>query len=121
VGACVSSLVGELRFWKLSGTTKKINKDKIPIGVGVGACVCALSCCSRVRLFASLWAVAHQAPLSMGFSRQEHWGQVPFPPPRIKSMSLSSPALGGGFFLLAPPGKPVGLHEPEVKSLDFTL
>ena len=79
--------------------------------------MCALSCCSRVRLFASLWAVAHQAPLSMGFSRQEHWGQVPFPPPRIKSTPLSSPALGGGFFLLAPRGKPVRLHEPEVKRL----
>ena len=36
---------------------------------------------SRVRLFATLWTVAHQAPLSMGFSRQEYWSGLPFPPP----------------------------------------
>ena len=38
-------------------------------------CVCVLS---RVRLFTVLWTVAHQAPLSMGFSRQEHWSGLPF-------------------------------------------
>ena len=36
---------------------------------------------SRVRLFATLWTVAHQAPLSMGFSRQEYWSGLPFPSP----------------------------------------
>ena len=36
---------------------------------------------SRVRLFATPWTVAHQAPLSMGFSRQEYWSGVPFPSP----------------------------------------
>ena len=39
-----------------------------------------LSCFSRVRLFATLWTVAHQAPLSMGFSRQEYSSGLPFPP-----------------------------------------
>ena len=34
---------------------------------------------NRVRLFATLWTVAHQAPLSMGFSRQEYWSGLPFP------------------------------------------
>ena len=34
---------------------------------------------SRVRLFATPWTVAHQAPLSMGFSRQEYWSGLPFP------------------------------------------
>ena len=34
---------------------------------------------SRVRLFETLWTVAHQAPLSMGFSRQEYWSGLPFP------------------------------------------
>ena len=38
---------------------------------------------SRVRLFATLWTVAYQAPPSMGFSRQEYWSGLPFPsPPR---------------------------------------
>ena len=47
---------------------------------------------------------ARQAPLSMGFSRQEYWSGLPFPPPgglpdpRIKSTSLMSPALAGAFF-----------------------
>ena len=41
-------------------------------------CVCVLS---RVRLFTTLWTLAHQAPLSMGFSRQEDWSGLPCPPP----------------------------------------
>ena len=44
--------------------------------------VCVLSCFSCVWLFVTLWAVAHQAPLSMGFSRQEYWSGLPFPSPR---------------------------------------
>ena len=39
------------------------------------------SCFSHVRLFATLWTVDHQAPLSMGFSRQEYWNGLPCPPP----------------------------------------
>ena len=42
---------------------------------------CVLSGFSRVRLFASLWTVARQAPLFMGFSRQEYWSGLPFPLP----------------------------------------
>ena len=63
-----------------------------------------LSCFRRVRLFATPRTVAHQAPLSMGFSRQEYWSGLPCPPPGdvpnpgIESMSLMSPALAGGFF-----------------------
>ena len=40
-----------------------------------------LSCFSRVELFVTLWTVARQAPLSKGFSRQECWSGLPFPPP----------------------------------------
>ena len=36
---------------------------------------------SRVQLFVTPWTVAHEAPLSMGFSRQEYWSGLPFPPP----------------------------------------
>ena len=39
---------------------------------------CVLSCFSCVQLFVTLWATAHQAPLSMGFSRQEYWSGLPF-------------------------------------------
>ena len=51
-----------------------------------------------------LWTVAHQAPLSMGFSRQEYWSEFPCPPPGdlpdpgIEPESLESPALAGRFF-----------------------
>ena len=44
-------------------------------------CVCAHSL-SHVWLFVTPWAVAYQAPLSMEFSRQEYWGELPFPSPR---------------------------------------
>ena len=56
--------------------------------------------------------VACQAPLTMGFPKQEHWSVLPFPPlgdrsnPGIKLLSLAPPALAGGFLTTAPPGKP---------------
>ena len=43
--------------------------------------MCMLSHFSHLRLFATLRTVAHQAPLSMGFSRQEYWSGLPCPPP----------------------------------------
>ena len=44
-------------------------------------CACMLSLFSHVQLLATLWTVARQAPLSMGFSRQEYWSGLPCPPP----------------------------------------
>ena len=41
-----------------------------------------LGCFSRVQPFATLWTVARQSPLSMGFPRQEYWSGLPCPPPR---------------------------------------
>ena len=58
-----------------------------------------------VWLFVTLWTVARQAPLSLGFSRQEYWSGLPSPPPGdlmapgIKPSSFTSPALAGRFFL----------------------
>ena len=57
---------------------------------------------SRVQLFVTLWTISHQAPLSMGFSRQEYWSGLPFPVgdlpnPGIKPTSLTS-ALSGELF-----------------------
>ena len=65
------------------------------------------SCLSCVWLFAALWTIAHQAPLSMGFSRQEYWNGLPWPPPgclpdsSIKPTSLMTPALAGRFFTIS--------------------
>ena len=72
----------------------------------VGSCVCVLSC---VQLFATPRTVAHQAPLSMGFPRQEPWSRLPFPSPGdlsnpgIKPKSFTSRALAGGLFTSRPP------------------
>ena len=66
--------------------------------------MCVLSCFSLVQLFAILYTVAHQVPLSIGFSRQEYWSGLLCPPPGdlpnpgIEPTSLMSPALAGGFF-----------------------
>ena len=68
---------------------------------------------SRVQLFVTPWTVALQAPLFMGFSRQEDLSGSPCPPPGdlldpgIKYASLASPALAGGFFTTEPPSKPL--------------
>ena len=62
-----------------------------------------LSHFSHVTLFATLWTVVLQGPLSMGFSRQEYWSGLPFPSPGdlpnpgIKPASLMSLALAGRF------------------------
>ena len=65
---------------------------------------CMLSHFSCVQLFAAPWTVARQAPLFMGFARQEYWSGLPCPPPGdipnpgIKPVSLMSPAMAGRFF-----------------------
>ena len=65
---------------------------------------CILSHFSYVQLFVTLWTRTLQVPLSMGFSRQEYWSGLPWPPPRdlhnpgIEPVSLTSPVLVGGFF-----------------------
>ena len=67
-------------------------------------CACMFSHFSRVRLFVTLWTVAHQAPLSKEFSRQEDWRGLPFPSPRdlpnleIKLVSDFVSCIAGGFF-----------------------
>ena len=66
----------------------------------------SLSC---VRLFATPWTVAHQAPLPMGFSRQEYWSGLPFPSPGDlpdPEIKPRSPALQADTLTSEPPGKP---------------
>ena len=71
-------------------------------------------------LFATPQTVAHQVPLSLGFSRQEYWNGLPFPLPGalptsgIEPMSPVSPALVGRFFTTTPPEKPIAAYtEPR--------
>ena len=95
-----NSLAWELSWDDVSQSVKRI------IQVVVSNCLVTKSC---LALFWPSWTVAHQAPLSMGFPRHEYWSGYLFPSPGdlpdpgIKPMS---PALGGGFFITEPPGKP---------------
>ena len=85
----------------------KEEKSKLQMKVKV-----KLKSLSRVRLFATPWSVAYQAPLSMGFSRHEYRSGLPFPPPEdlpdpgIETVSFTSPVLAGRFFITEPPEKP---------------
>ena len=71
-----------------------------------------ICCCLVAKLFPTLLqpqGLAHQAPLSMGFPRQEYWSGLPFPSPGDilnPGIKPASPALAGGFFTTEPPGKP---------------
>ena len=69
-----------------------------------------LSHFNHVRLFVTPWTIAHQIPLSTGFSRQEYWSGLPCPPPedlpnqRIEPVSPASPALQADSLLLSHQG-----------------
>ena len=72
---------------------------------------CLLHACSVMSDSAILWTVAHQAPLFMGFSRQEYWNGLPFPSPGdrpnlgIEPTSPASSALASRFFTTEPSRK----------------
>ena len=88
------------KFFKLYFNFLSILKESIVI----------VKSLSRVRLFATLWTITHQAPPSVGFSRQEYWSGLPLPSPgdlpdpRIEP---GSPALQADAFTSEPPGKPL--------------
>ena len=69
---------------------------------------CVLSRFTHIWLFETPWTIDHQVPLSMGFSRQEYWSGLPFPPPGnlldpgLERTSLMSPALAGGSLTSTP-------------------
>ena len=93
---------------------RKISMEVIPM---LESPVCMLSHFSWVQLFMTLCTVACQAPLSMGFSRQEYWSGLPFPPPGdchisgIQPVSPVSPALQVDSLPLPPSGKSLNLLE----------
>ena len=78
-------------------------------------CRCVLSHCSPAPLSAAPWTVNRQAPLSMGFSRQEYWTGLPCPPPGAEPQSLTFLSLADGFLTInaiweAPPSQQVFLN-----------
>ena len=96
----------------------------VPFYVCGCVCVCTLSC---AWLFTTPWTVARQAPLSMGFSRQENWSGLPFPPPG----DLPSPGIepvfsfishaDGDSLPLATPGKTVQSFKKLKVEMEFSV
>ena len=90
-------------------------------------CWAMLSCFSHVRLFATLWTVACQAPLYLGFSRQEYWSGLLCPLAvglqGLNPQSLMSPTLQVDSFPLVPPGNPMQEqlinYMPSFHTMDF--
>ena len=86
--------------------------------LGGGCCLVAKSC----LILCDPWTVAHQAPLSMGCSRQEYWSGLLFlspgylPNPGIEPTTPASPALAGGFFTTKPPIELQCAHQALTKS-----
>ena len=82
----------------------------------VGFCFARMCVLRRLWYFVTLWTVACQAPLSMGFPTQECWNALPFLPPGdlldpgIEPAHLASPALAGGFFTTSTTWKPSVLY-----------
>ena len=74
----------------------------------------------HVQLFATLWTVARQSPLSMGFSRQKYWSGLPFPSPGDlpnPGIKPGSPALQADALSSEPPGKPPHPHQEQIPNL----
>ena len=100
----------QIKAWKLAKYNVVFMGSRVefPVLQILAACSIAKVC----SLFVTPWTVAHQALLSMGFSRQEYWSGLPFSSPGdladpgIEPVSLSFPALAGGFFITEPSGKP---------------
>ena len=95
MGPCHFCLHGPLSQLKKKITHSVLRRHYVCVCV----CVCVYQIASVVFDSATSWTVAHQAPLSMGFSRQEYWSGLPLPSPRdlpnpgIEPGSLTSPAL----------------------------
>ena len=101
--------------WYISNQDNNIKKKAVQLSFPKNWLFCILCACaqplSRVWLCVTPWTVVHQAPLSVGFSRQEYCSGLPCPPsgdlpdPGIEPTSLVSPALAGGFFTTSATGE----------------
>ena len=94
-----------LKFVKNCHYASKMLNIKIPLLNTKKNRALVLSSFSPTQLFATLWNVAHMAPLSMGFSRQEHWSGLPCPLPGDlpdSGTDPQSPALWAGSLSLEP-------------------
>ena len=106
---CCLFIVVLFQHWSIKGPASPMSPQRKQAPVprshptpGLG--VCTLISFTCVRLFSTPWTIVHQAPLSMGFSRQEYWSGLPcpfpgnLPNPGIELVSLTSPAFASRFF-----------------------
>ena len=120
------SYTDEILLYKKLNQVIKINLWDVWRYMCVCVCVCVLGHFSHVRLFVTIWTITRQAALSMGFSRQEYWSELPCPPPGDRP----NPAIQGsnacflcllhwqaGSLALAPPGKPSCIMSYMVETL----
>ena len=88
-------------------------------------CECLVCCCCLVaKLCLTPWTIAHQAPVSMGFSRQEYWSGLPFPSPGDlpePGVEPASSVLVGRFFTVEAPGKPSCLVTVHYDSVSLRI
>ena len=78
-----------------------MQKEDFTLYLKVKGCVVVVQLLSRDRLFVPPWTVARQAPVPMGFSRQEYKSALPFPPPGAlpdPGIKPASPVVAGRFF-----------------------
>ena len=92
-------------------------------GILFACCCCCCLVAKSCLTLATPWSVACQAPLSMGFLKQEHWSGWLFPPPGDApnpEIEPTSSTLAGGFFTTEPPGKPLlGIIPPNYAMLQW--
>ena len=125
-GRTLSPGIESARIW-LGHPASQTVRNKLllfkPLSLGyfVMMYYCVLSHFSHVRLLVTLWAVAHQSLLSMGFSRQNYWGGLQCPPQGVFLAEGLNPHLlcflhwQVGSLPLAPPGKPPSLWWVKLK------
>ena len=105
---------------KIHRLVKKLFSFLLPHGHLRVLKVVVVESLSGVQFFATLWTVAQKTPLSMEFTRQEYWSELPFPPPGDlpdPGIEPASSALAGEFFITEPPGKPGTKSIPRLKAL----
>ena len=97
-------------LWNSAFTWVCLSFSPLPFASLLSSIICEVKLLSHVRLFVTPWTVAHQAPPSLGFSRQEYWSGLPFPSPGDlpnPGIEPRSPAFQAEVLTSGPPGKPI--------------